>query len=172
VGRTAHVGATAAIVDVGACAGLAAVGSAPVAVAVTGATVNSTRPASASRGAIGAVAHRAARAAVGGIRTRANFTAISRGIITVGKAGAARDLASSGVARGGAIGRGALGVARVAVVDVRLQVDFATVSRVAVAVGIAGVTGAHRASAIGAARRGVSKRALRTADVAIVNVRL
>lgn len=109
---------------------------------------------------------------MGRIGVGIDFATSGRVVVAIGKTWSAHNPAGAVVARGRSVGARTRCSAAVAVVDVRIQIHFAAVGRVVVAVGKASVARAHLARAALAAGRGIVERALVAADAAIVNVGL
>lgn len=172
IGGAAHGAAITAVIDIGVGVGLAPVSCTSVAIAVAGIASNATSAGATGGGAVGAVADRGACSAMCRTGVQIDFAAVGRVVIAVAVASVARDLASSGIAGGRAVGCRALGATSVTIVDVSLQIDFAAIGGVAVAISEAGVTRAHCASSGIAGGRRVGEAALGSTRVTIVDIGL
>jgi len=168
VGKRALGAAGIAVVDVGLEVDLAAVG------VVRGVAISKARSACAHRASaadatgsgIGERALGAAAAAI--VRVIRGIRGASRTRRASCKAGAAGAVSAyAGGAHGGAACRRALGAAGIAVVNIGIQVDLASIGRAGIAIGKPGAAGADGASPIAARRRGVGVRTNRAAAVAM-----
>lgn len=170
VGAIADRRATAAVSRIRLQVYFATVRDVVVAVRVPRVTGNATRAGRAARGAIvggaGIVAGAAIRRGI-----QFGFAAIGDVVVAIGIAAVARDAARAVAARGRSIVGRAFGAARVAVVDVRLEVDLTTIARHAVTIIVSRIAALNAANTRGALGRGVGQIAFGPTIAAIVDIR-
>ena len=150
---------------------LAAVGCVQITIGIACVAGNLASAAAAGGRAIRGRALGTASVAIVDVGLQIDLTTITSQTIAISVARiAGTHSARAAVAGGRRVRERTLGAAGVAVVDVCLQIGFATVGRQAVAIAVAGSTSAHRASAADATGRSIGKRALRAAGSAVVCV--